>query len=56
MLKLAHNVGGRGSVMVNTSAQKARDLWLDSRSGHDQFCAPVSICLFNFLHRASLNF
>ena len=29
--------------------------WFDSRSGHDRFCVSVSICLFNFLHRASLN-
>ena len=42
--------------MVSTSARKAGDPWFDSRSGHDRFCASVSICLFNFLHRASLNF
>ena len=30
--------------------------WFDFRSGHDRFCASVSICLFNFLHHASLNF
>ena len=47
---------GRGGVMVSTSARKAGDPWFDSRSGHDRFCASVSICLFNFLHRASLNF
>ena len=42
--------------MVSTFAQIAGDPWFDSRSGHDRFCASVSICLFNFLHRASLNF
>ena len=31
--------------MVSTSAREA-DPWLDSRSGHDRFCASVSICLY----------
>ena len=42
--------------MVSTSARKAGDPWFDSRSGHDLFCASVSICLVNFLHRTSLKF
>ena len=42
--------------MVRPSAWKTGDPWFDSRSGHDRFCASVSICLFNFLHHASLNF
>ena len=42
--------------MVRPSAWKAGDPWFDSRSGYDRFCASVSICLFHFLHRASLNF
>ena len=32
--------------MVSTSARKAGDPWFDSRSGQDQFCAAVSICLY----------
>ena len=42
--------------MVSTSGRKAGDPWFDSRSQHDRFCASVSICSFNILHRASLNF
>ena len=42
--------------MVSTSARKAGDPWVDSRSVHDRFCASVSICSLNFQHRASLNF
>ena len=32
--------------MVSTSAWKAGDPWFDSQSGHNQFCASVSICLY----------
>ena len=32
--------------MVSTSARKAGDPWFDFWSGHDRFCASVSICLY----------
>ena len=35
--------------MVSTSARRAGDPWFDSRSGHDRFCASVSICLYIYI-------
>ena len=55
MLNLRTTSEGRGGVTVSTSARKAGGPWFDIRSGHDQFCASISIGLFTFLHRASLN-
>ena len=36
--------------MVSTSVRLAGDPWFDSRSGHDRFCASVSICLYIYIY------
>ena len=41
--------------MVGMSARKAGDPWFDSGSGHDPFCASVSVCLYSFLHLNSFS-
>ena len=53
MLKLAYNVG---RPAMATLVRITRGPWFDSRLRNDRFFYVNFICLFNFLHRASLCF
>ena len=46
----------RDGVMVSTSARNAVGPWFDSRLRSDRFLYVSFVCLFTFLHRASLYF